>query len=98
MRPSNGLHLLRVACHIQNGQIRETLAVSPSHLPAIGFGQANVGQQDIYSNSSLQKSESLPACCRASDLIARVLQLGHGHLADKRIVFDYQNLHTHPTA
>src|SRR5918993_5177543 len=49
------LHLLRIAGHVQNRQSRETLAISPRDFPAVCFRHADVGQQGINGNVSLQQ-------------------------------------------
>ena len=54
------LHLLRIACHIQDGQIRKALAVGPGHRPAIGPRQANVSQQGIEGNPACRSSRACP--------------------------------------
>ena len=54
------LHLLHVACHIQDGQIGKALAVGLGHRPAIGSRQANVGQQGIEGDPSLQEFSEPP--------------------------------------
>ena len=59
--------MLCIACHIQGGQIGEALALSPGHGPAMGSRQADVGQQGIDGDPSVQAFHSLPAAGRFDD-------------------------------
>jgi hypothetical protein len=51
------LHLLRIPCHIDDGQMREALAEGLGPSQAIGSWQANVDQQGTRRDPGLQPLE-----------------------------------------
>jgi hypothetical protein len=81
------LHLLCIAGHVQDRQVREALAIGPRYFPAVCFRHADVGQQSINGNVNLQGPECLPAGSRLDNLEPSILQLGHRQVADEGIIF-----------
>ena len=91
--PGTGCISLCIACHVQDGQVGEALAVGLGHRPAIGPRQADVGQQHINGDPGLQESQGLPAAGRFRDLEPDILQSRNSHLADEGVIFHDENFH-----
>jgi len=91
------LHLLCIAGHVQDRQVREALAIGPRYFPAVCFRHADVGQQSINGNVNLQGPERLPAGSRLDNLEPGIRNLAIAKLRMKGSSSGTQNLHHVPT-